>query len=240
MTADTLPTLKPLYQQVKEKLLGRLIDRTWQPGMLLPSEQQLANELGVSQGTVRKALDALTAEHLLVRAQGRGTFVAEFEDAKILFRFFRLTGDDDNRRFPESEFGSLRQQKATSTARDRLGLPAGSAVWVIDRTRRLKGRPIITETITLPVARFPGLDALKPLPNNVYALYASRFALTICRVTERLKAIAASQDDAAELGCAVGTPLLHIDRVAYSLDGTTVEWRDSRCLTDGLHYLSEL
>ena len=50
---------------------------------------------------MRKALDALTAEHLLVRVQGRGTFVAEAEDQRILFRFFRLTGDDDSRQFPE-------------------------------------------------------------------------------------------------------------------------------------------
>lgn len=240
MTTDALPAFRPLYQQVKDRLLGRLIDGTWPPGMLLPSEQQLAQELRVSQGTVRKALDALTSEHLLVRAQGRGTFVAEFEDSKILFRFFRLTGDDDNRQFPESRFASLRHQKVSASAREKLLLPTGSMVWTIERTRRLKGRPIIIETITLPAARFPGLDTFGPIPNNVYALYASRFGITIGRVVERLKAIAASEKDTAALGCSVGAPLLHIDRIAYSLDGTPVECRNSRCLTDELHYLSEL
>lgn len=240
VATDAPPVFRPLYRQVRERLLGRLIDGTWPPGMVLPSEQQLAQELGVSQGTVRKALDALTAEHLLVRVQGKGTFVAEFEDSRILFRFFRLTGDNGNRQFPESEFGSLRQQRASGIAKGKLELPDGSSVWIIERIRRLDDRPVIVETITLPVTRFPGLDGLESIPNNVYALYASRFGLTIGRVTERLKAVAAAGDDASALGCMAGAPLLRIDRIAYSLDGSPVEWRDSRCLTDDLHYFSEL
>lgn len=235
-----LPAFKPLYQQVRETLLGRLIDGTWPPGMLIPSEQQLARELGVSQGTTRKALDALTAEHLLVRAQGRGTFVAEHEDRRILFRFFRLTSDDGERALPEGAVSSLKQGKAGAAAARALGLPPGSPVWTIERSRRLDGRPVIVETITLPAARFPGLDGLAPLPNNVYALYASRFGLTIARVTERLKAVAATKKDAERLDCAPGAPLLGIERIAFALDGAPVELRLSRCLTDRLHYLSEL
>ena len=240
MTTEAPPTFRPLYQQVRERLLGRLIDGTWPPGVSLPSEQQLAQELGVSQGTVRKALDALTAEQLLVRAQGRGTFVAEAEDNRILFRYFRLTADDDSRKFPESAVSSLRQRAAGSEHRERLQLAKGDKVWVLERTRQLAGRTIIVETIVLSVARFPGLDRIERIVNNVYGLYSSRFGLTVGRVTEKLKAIAASEKDATGLRCKKGTPLLQVDRIAYSLGGMPVEWRVSRCLTDTFHYLSEL
>jgi GntR family transcriptional regulator len=240
VTAEILPAYRPLYQQVQEKLLSRLIDGTWPPGVLLPSEMQLAQELNVSQGTVRKALDVLTAQHLLVRAQGKGTFVAEFENGKNRFRFFRLTPDDGSQQFPESSVRSLRFGKARAASRQRLMLPADSDVWTIERVRRLAGRPVINEVITLPASRFPHLDRHAPIPDNVDAFYASRFGLTIGRVTERLKAIIASKRTAAALGCTIKTPVLRIDRIAHALDGSPIEWRSSDCLTDEFHYQSKL
>jgi GntR family transcriptional regulator len=91
---------RPLYRQVKDLLLRRLADGVWQPGQILPSEPEIAANLGVSQGTVRKALDEMTAENLLVRRQGRGTFVARHDEERILFRFFRLQSDTGERQFP--------------------------------------------------------------------------------------------------------------------------------------------
>ena len=240
MTIDAPPAFRPLYQQVREKLLGRLIDGTWPPGVSLPSEQQLAQELSVSQGTVRKALDTLTAEHLLVRAQGRGTFVAEAEDSRMLFRFFRLVADDGDRKSPESSVVSLRRRVADGEHRQKLQLAKGNRIWILERTRQLAGRPVIAETISLSLDRFPDLDRIDRIPNNVYGLYASRFGLMVGRVSEKLKAVAASEADAAQLRCDRGTPLLQVDRIAYSLNGMPMEWRISRCLTDTFHYLSEL
>jgi GntR family transcriptional regulator len=240
MSVGTLPTYRPLYQQVKETLLSRLINGSWRPGVMLPSEMQLAEELSVSQGTVRKALNALTAEHLLVRAQGRGTFVAEPENSTNLFRFFRLTFDNGAQHFPESSTLSLRLQKAGAAAQQNLGLGSVSKVWIIERVRRLAGRPVINETITLPVAKFPDLDQYAPIPDNVDGFYASRFGLTIGRVTERLKSVLATRRNASILACGPKSPLLHIDRIAYSLDNSPIEWRTSDCLTDKFHYLSRL
>src|SRR3546814_5348116 len=89
MPLPALLVFKPRYQQVKDRLIGRLIGSYWKPGDLLPSEMQLAEELGVSQGTVRKALDEMTADNLLVRRQGRGTYVAEHDQEHALFHFFK-------------------------------------------------------------------------------------------------------------------------------------------------------
>src|SRR3546814_11374588 len=100
--SSDLPGFKPLYQQVKDLLIGRLIGGHWKPGDLLPSEMQLAEELGVSQGTVRTALDEMTAVNLLVRRQGRGTYVAEHDQAHALFHFLQLTARRGRPLVPES------------------------------------------------------------------------------------------------------------------------------------------
>src|SRR3954467_10464577 len=103
---------RPLYRQVKELLIKRLGDGSWTPGQLLPREPEIAADLGVSPGTVRKALDEMSAESLLVRRQGRGTFVASHDEARILFQFFRMVSDTGVRRFPESRTISVSVAKA--------------------------------------------------------------------------------------------------------------------------------
>ena len=231
---------RPLYSQVREALVSRLIDGTWPPGMHLPSEHQLAAELGVSQGTVRKALDAMAADNLLVRRQGRGTFVAEPEDGRMVFQFFKIVSDDGLRSLPDSSVIRVRKADPTPLEQDRLQLSKGRSVWSIDRTRELDGRTVITERICLPADRFPGLDRIDPFPNNVYALYAQAFGLIIARAEERLKAATASIADAALLDCPEGTPLIEVSRTGYALDETPVEWRVSRCLTDQFHYAVSL
>jgi GntR family transcriptional regulator len=231
---------RPLYAQVKDRLVRRLIDGVWQPGQLIPSEMELARELGVSQGTIRKALDAMTAENLLLRRQGRGTYVAEPEDSRILFQFFRLMPDGGEAVFPTSRILARTAAAAEPAEAERLRLPRGAGVVRIERVRALGERPVMVETLSLPQARFGELATMAEIPNNVYRLYSQRWSVTIGRALERLKAIAATPADAAELGCAPGTPLLEISRIAYDLEGNPVELRVSRCLTDSLHYSSEL
>ncbi len=231
---------RPLYSQVQEMLVERLIDGTWPPGLHLPSEQQLAAELGVSQGTVRKALDAMAADNLLVRRQGRGTFVSEPEDGRMLFQFFKLVSDDGRRNLPDSSVFAMKRRAADRDELDILALPAKARVWQIDRTRELDGRTVIIERIVLPAARFANLNQVDPIPNNVYALYSQRYGLTIARAEEKLKAVSATAADAKYLDCPPGTPLMEISRVGFGLDGTAVELRISRCLTDGFHYTVSL
>ena len=233
---------KPLYAQVKDQLIRRLVDGTWQPGMNIPSEQELARQLSVSQGTVRKALDSMTSENLLVRRQGRGTFVAEPEDARILFQFFRITADgaDDRGSFPDSKLLSCNAEKADADQTEALSLAEGADIWHIERVRTLLDKPLLTETIIIPADTFTGWDNLDEIPNNVYQLYSSRWGITIAKADEQLKAITASSSDAEHLGCEPGEPLLQIRRVACNLEGKPVELRVSRCLTRDMHYAANL
>ena len=230
---------RPLYRQAKEVLVGRIAAGSWQPGQILPSEFEIAADLGVSQGTIRKALDEMTAENLLVRRQGRGTFVARHDEERILFQFFKLTRDDGERRFPESRVLDVRVVRASPEARGRLGLATGDKVVQIERVRSLAGIVCVAEGMVLPHRLFPGIES-RELPNNLYELYAAAFGVTVARADERLKAVAATARTARHLAVAAGAPLLSVDRVALDVAGAPVEWRVSLCRTDEFHYLCNL
>lgn len=234
------PRAQPLYAQVKALMVQRLIAGQWRPGEILPSEFQLAAEFGVSQGTVRKALDELTAENVVVRRQGRGTFVAEHDDHRALFHFFHLVGPDGERRLPESRLISVRKGLAGRMEAGRLAIGQGAPVIRIRRVRELDGRAAIAETIAVPQKLFPDLADIREMPNTLYDLYEQRYGITIARAMERLAAVAADERDAKLLEIAPGAPLLEIDRTALALDGAPVEWRVSRCLTATHHYRVEL
>lgn len=233
------PGFKPLYSQVRDNLVQRIADGRWKAGEALPSEMQIAAELGVSQGTVRKALDEMTAANLLVRRQGRGTFVATHDEARILFQFFKLKPDAGEGVFPESEVLDAVVAAADAAEAAKLGLASGGNVIRIRRLRSLEGRRCIVETIVLPAVVFDGIQQGE-IPNNLYDTYARRFGVTIAGGNEILKAVAASPEVAAVLGLAPGAPLLLIDRVATSLDGRPMEWRVSLCETSDVHYATEL
>lgn len=230
----------PLYLQVKQQLIEKMISGEWPPGSLLPSEQQLGAQMGVSQGTVRKALDALAAENVVVRHQGRGTFVSEHDQKRTLFQFFKIVDESGERRFPETVMSRLSARPATAKERTDLALPTGAKVWHIHRLRALNDKVALIERIALPVRKFAKLDSHAPLPNNIYQLYEREYGITIARAVERLQAVKASVEDAKALGCMAGDPVLQIDRVAYGLDGNSAELRRTICLTENLHYLSDL
>lgn len=190
------PRAQPLYAQVKALMMQRLIAGQWRPGEMLPSEFQLADLFGVSQGTVRKALDELAGENVVVRRQGRGTFVAEHDDHRALFHFFHLVGPDGERRLPESRLISVRKGLAGRLEAGRLDIGRGAPVIRIRRIRLLDDRPAIAETIAVPQKLFPDLADIREVPNTLYDFYERRYGVTIARAVERLAAVAADERDA--------------------------------------------
>lgn len=232
--------LRPLYLQVRERLVRRLIDGDWQPGDLIPSEMQLATEYQVSQGTVRKAIDTMVRENLLRRRQGRGTFVATSDDDLFVFQFFRLQRDEGARVQPSSRVLSVSRAPAPPRIAPALGLAPGAEVLRIRRVRHLAGTPALVERIFLDPRRFGDFPTARETPNNLYDLYSRRWGITIGRTEERLKAVAADADEGRHLGCAPGTPLLQIERVARDLEDAPTEYRLSRCLTADFHYFNQL
>ena len=236
------PNFRPLYVQVKDLLIQRMVRGDWKPGVPLPTETALAEEFQVSHGTVRKALDKLAAENLVVRQQGRGTFVVSHTPQRALFHFFHMVDENGTRRLPDSRLLSCQRAPASATERSKLDLPAGAQVLRIHRVRTLDGDPAIIEWIVVAADTFPGLGEPSgdELPNALYQLYEEKYGVTIYRAVELLGAVNASAGEAQLLEVDAGTALLEIDRVAVSLDRKPVEWRVSRCLTESIQYLNTL
>ena len=230
---------KPLYQQVDNIIRQRLIDGVWEPGDALPSEIQLASELNVSQGTVRKALNDMVAENLLFRRQGLGTFVSEHTERRALFFYFSIVGLDGSRVLPESHLIHCEERNATLKEAEKLILDRGSKVIQLRRLRFFNDVPTIVELITLPLEHFPGLGTEIKFRNNLFRFYQKEYGITVGKAEEHLQAIAAEEEEAHLLQIATGQPLLEIDRVAKMLDGRPIEWRISHCDNTNYRYVSE-
>lgn len=242
MQEKATPEFRPLYSQIKELLVRRLAAGEWRPGEALPSESALALEYGVSQGTLRKALNAMETERLVIRRQGKGTFASKHDPGRSLFQFFHLFGEGGERQLPQSRALHCRRGKADARERRALGMSPGADVTRIYRVRELNDEPVITEQITVDAQLFPNLHRLAPeeIPNTLYDMYETRYGVTVVRAIERLRAVAASELDAELLGIEPGAPLLEIDRVALNIERKPIEWRLSRCGTWHHHYLNEL
>lgn len=236
------PSYQPLYQQVKETLLKRIGAGDWPPGTFLPSEHALAREYGVSQGTLRKALNELTAEGRVVRYQGKGTAVPTFDADQHLYRFFQIVNREGAHELPVSQLLSCRLEKASIQVARALGIENGGGVLRLERVRVLAGRAVINEKIHLPCARFPGIEAygVHTLPNTLYDFFQKTFQVTVVSIIEDLSAAAADAVDAKRLGVDVGAPLLAIRRVASDLEDRPVELRLSRCSTAAHTYHIQL
>jgi GntR family transcriptional regulator len=233
-------TNRPLYVQVREILLERISSGAWRPGDLIPNEFAVASELGVSQGTVRKALDSLAADRLVIRRQGRGTHVAQHTPDEVLFRFFNFVDENGEPIRPGLHSAKLVERSATREEQTRLSLGDGARVFRIKRLRTNGDTPFILEKISLPVWLFPALGEERNLPNTLYDYFQKACAVTVARGDERLTVAKASADQAGILGILPGTPLLKIDRVMYSLQNQPVEWRVSLCWMKNTAYAIQL
>ena len=228
----------PLYLQIIELLVSKISNGEWLPGDLIPSEIKLAEELDVSQGTVRKAITELVENNVLVRKQGKGTYVSNHDDNRALFHFFHITDNNGNKMLPDSKVLNCKQRQATRAEASLLRLPADAEVLKIDRVRSMLSIPTIVETIILPADPFnelEGNNACK-LPNMLYELYENQFGITIHSAEEKLRAVRANKRDARILNLEPGAPLLEIERLALTLNKTPVELRISRCSTKHHYY----
>jgi GntR family transcriptional regulator len=230
------PGYRPLYRQVYDIVVNKVVKGTWRPGESLPSEHNLAKELGVSQGTVRKVLDALTAEKLLERRQGKGTYIAETTQERSLFRFFRISRPGGKRLTPERAGESVKVRSARTPERIKLDLDRADRIVEISRIRLIDGSPGIYETIILPANLFPGIEKRASLPNTLYSLYQTEYGINIVSAHEEVRAELASAEDSRQLQIKTGDPILVVDRLALSLQELKVEWRLSRVKSQDLVY----
>jgi GntR family transcriptional regulator len=242
MTPVSSPTFRPLYKQIKELLLDGLRGGEWRPGEAIPSEIELAARFRVSQGTVRKAIDELAAENLLVRRQGKGTFVATHGEPQVRFRFLRLAPDAGGPVAAERRLLEFRRARASAELARLLDLRAGDSMIVLTRLLLFSGDPVVLEEVWLPAGLFRGLSAgaVTEHKGALYNLFETQYGTRMVRAEEKLKARSADPETANLLEVEPGHALLEVERLSFTYGDRPVEWRRGLYKTDRHFYRSEL
>jgi GntR family transcriptional regulator len=236
------PTFSPLYRQIKALLVQALDTGEWRPGTAIPSESELATRFSVSQGTVRKAIDELAADKMLVRRQGKGTFVATHNDPREYFRFLRLVPDNGEVVPAKSVPLECWRAKAGPDPARMLDVPHGAPLIVLRRVLQFNGRNVVGDEIYLPEEPFRGLDMqmLEAHEGSLYSLFEVRFGVHMIRAQERVRAVLADREGAELLGVEEGSPLLAVERISYTYGDRPMEWRRGLYSTVDHCYLNEL
>ena len=241
----TTPAFSPLYQQIKALVLQSLQSGEWKPSAAIPSENVLAARYKVSQGTVRKAVDELAAENLLVRRQGKGTFVATHAERTVQYRFLTLYPDNGD---PKSEGPAQRhivdckRIRATVDVARALSIRAGDSVLQVRRILLFAGTPTILEDLWLPGTPFKGLTAerLAAYGGPMYALFETEFGVHMARAEEKIRAVLPDDEQCDLIRVKPGTPLLSVERIAYTYNDVPMEMRRGLYLTDTHYYRNAL
>ena len=238
----------PLYRQVKSALLRLLESGQLGPGETLPNEAQISQALQVSIGTLRKAVDELVHEHILVRRQGKGTFVAMHSQDRFMFQFFHIEPRPDvldarvvpEREYPVVDNLGFNSGKATEAEAFALRLRMGDAVWRIDNALNLNGKTVVHDRIVLAHAMFKGLTEkrFQERPSTIYNLYQTDHGISVIRAQERVRATAVSSEVGRVLGLRAGTPVLEVHRIATTFGERPVEFRISTVSTQSHDYVS--
>lgn len=242
VAVNASPTFSPLYQQIKALITQSLQSGEWKPGELIPSEVELAARFKVSQGTVRKAIDELSAENLVVRRQGKGTFVATHHEERAHYRFLRLMPDVGEAHQADNRIIEVKRMRAPAEVARLLDVKSGDSVIFIRRVQSFDGVPTILEELWLPGALFRGLTAerLVEYKGPMYGLFETEFGTRMIRATERVKAVLAEPQVSELLDVPPGTPLLSLERVSFTYGDKPVEVRRGLYRTDRHHYHNEL
>lgn len=233
---------RPLYRQIKLLITQDMQAGVWKPGEMIPSEFELADRFGVSQGTVRKAIDDLAAENLLTRRQGKGTFVATHAEQTTRYRFLRLAADDGSGRELQRRLLQCRHMRASVDIARPLELRSGDPVVFVRRLLLAERRPVVLDDIWLPGRLFKELTAerLAAYEGPMYALFETAFGVQMLRAEEKIRALAADAEAAALLDVAPGAPLLSVERRSLTYGERPVELRRGLYRTDAHHYRNEL
>lgn len=244
-TPFAAPSFSPLYSQIKALILKSLQAGDWKPGEAIPSEIELAARYRVSQGTVRKAIDELAAENLVIRRQGKGTFVATHAEHQVQYRFLKLFPDQSNARTEgpaQRKIVECKRQRASAEVARAIGIRTGDPVLLVRRVLSFAGRPTILEDVWLPGIPFKGLTAehLADDRGPMYAMFETEFGVRMVRAEEKIRATLPDSAQCELLQVAPGTPLLSVERVAFTYNDTPMELRKGLYITDQHHYRNDL
>lgn len=228
-TAERVAVPKPLYAQVRDMLLVRVQAREWVAGETLPNEFLLAAEYNVSIGTIRRAVQALEDTGVVVRKQGRGTYVAGRGASPLQDKFCPLRSPSGSRLQIGYHLLAIAQRIATSNECAMLGRDAAIPVVEVRQAVECAGLTVGLEISVLPAEQFPRLETQLAYGQHLYPVF-SDYGVLVTRIEEAIAVECADEGVAAQLCIGTGTALMSITRRAYSFDTRPVEYRIARYL----------
>jgi len=228
-------TLRPLYAQVRDLLLDRVRNGEWAPGESLPNEHVLSVDFRVSIGTIRRAVADLQTNGVLVRRQGRGTYVAGRGTTALQERFLALRAADGTRL--AADFDLVSVSRRVTADRERIALSGGGEQGIVEVVQHvIAGERIVgIEASALPAALLPRLETQLRFGQHLYPVLAD-YGLLVTRVEDTVGVETAGPETAALLGCAAGMSLLMVVRRAIALDERPVELRTGYYLPSLVRY----
>jgi GntR family transcriptional regulator len=243
-TVTTMPSALggTRYKEVKEGMLAALSAQEWKGGEAIPSEKRLAERFGVSIGTLRKAIDELCAENILIRHQGLGTFVVLHRRDRHFFRYFRVVRRDGERSYPVVTLVNFKKGKASRVIAGKLGVAEGTRVFTFTNALALHDKVVMTETITTPETLFPTLTEamLRDRKDTLYNFYQDAFGINVVGTDERVRVAKATELESEVLALPAGAPVLEVERIAYSYNQKPVEYRISHVNTEEYEYVGSV
>ncbi len=230
----------PAYVRLRDTLAARIANGEWTADQPIPSESRLAQEYGLSVGTVRKGIDGLVTEGLLERRQGSGTYVKAPSFNATLFRFFQWRDAHDTQiSIPSSHL--ILRSLCVAPQEAAEALSTTDTIKIV-RLRSLSDLPVLFEEIYIPTELFSGFeklpeDAFGPL---LYPLYFEKFGVLVKRASDDLSFGTASKAVAQKLRLRPNDPTAEIRRTAFDFEGKPVEWRLARGSAAKFRYRSEI
>lgn len=243
-----LPARDPLFIQVAREIEQLIRRGAWKAGDMLPNENELSQKFRVSPGTIRRALCGLTEKGIVVRQQGKGTFVADYKAnaRSVVERYVMLQPDGNTHPSPEdSELLCFEEKPAMPDAAERLGVEAGTPLIHIVRVHYIcprSGRePVSLDENFLRKDYFGALTRENLMHHEerlLYAFYQRQCGVTITRCVDEVKAGLLLEQECQRFNLPSPQPVVVVRRVAYTLGDVPVEYRIQRCITRKYHLVA--
>jgi GntR family transcriptional regulator len=235
LTRGSVPV--PLYYQAKTRFSDFIRSGNLKPGDIIPPEQKLCSELGVSRGTVRMAIGELVQEGVLRREQGRGTFIVGPRLDKSLLAYFKFAERDTSEEIiPDSQILKIENVSPPLEVAKALEITAKETVVRIKRLRTVKGAPFIFQVSFFPKKQFPRLNRINTNVPSLYDFISDRYGIHIMAVEEYLTAGIPDNEARKMIGLEDGAPVVIIERIAFTTNEKPVEFRRSVGRADRYHY----
>lgn len=218
----------PIYLQIKDWMRQQIASGAWPKSFKLRPEVDLADELEVSRGTVRKAIEELTEEGLVTRTHGRGTFVAsDVLEQALADHLITFSEDLISRGIPFTTHVFARAlMPASPKLAARLGLAAGQQIFLLKRVRSVDGEVLVASHNYMVYAYCPGIEAVDFERRRLFEVLEAQFGLRVARGRRNFQAQQADAEVAARLGVTAGAPVMYLEQFSYLDDGALVEYSE--------------